>query len=794
MADGSWQSIEKIRLGEEVVTAEGETGRVAQLHVHPYEGDLIRLRLHGHKHLKMTPDHKVLTKRGYVPAKDLTKDDWVAIPRHNPVRTEILQTARHVQGETAQTKTWHPERSYGRASRSLPSTEGVPWANYKRIPDFIHLTPAAGRIFGLYLAEGHTEKYSVHWSFGTHEADTLVAELVGLLRDEWGLEARTQLCNENGTVTQVVVCGKLWVRLFRSLCGVGAAGKRVHGDLLGGPDDFLTALYLGWADGDGNEANSGYRKAASVSHDLILNMYDIANRLGWRPTVGWEAPKDRPHQKIRSKRTSWHTWLCSKSDNWMVKLEEKTTWRRVRRLEYLPFKGDVYDIGVEGHHSFVAEGIGVHNCWQLQMDLTGMALTWMVPNKLEAPYELYPIPTSLAIPQPAINPDYPDGYYRIQPVYPYGPFSSYPTPATAVGAPIPAQWMIRMKYQHPVLRYDGWSPLTALRLQIDEVEAMDRSRWYSMNRVINPSAVLNFDDMDGAEPLPEAEIERIRAEFEADHQGPENFGRLFVASPGSRLEKWSVPLKDMEFIDGWNQLVGFILGAGFGITKPAAGMVEDSSYSTLFATLKQLHLVALDPFCHRVAHYLTNRLGPFFGDDLLVEVRTARIDDHDIKNAKLSLLQGALALTKNEMRRANDYPVVAEAWGEEIAGQPSPPPPQPMAPGQGAPGAEGGAAPAPAAPAVPEAAPAKDLPSPQVPKKKPSDAIPEAPNPLKLDAVDKEEGHHLSPPQIETTRPRPGSLGRQTVKPPKGVPTTKFKELSRYEMISKALENGNGHS
>src|SRR5260370_35899679 len=109
------------------------------------------------------------------------------------------------------------------------------------------------------------------------------------------------------------------------------------------------------------------------------------------------------------------------------------------------------------------------------MTLMGKALTWMVPNKLKTPMELYSIPTAIAIPQPAINPDFPDGYYRIQPIYPYGPFSSYPTPATAVGAPIPAQWMLRVKYPHPLLRYDGYSPMTVLRLQQDEIESIDRS-------------------------------------------------------------------------------------------------------------------------------------------------------------------------------------------------------------------------------------------------------------------------------------------------------------------------------
>lgn len=306
--------------------------------------------------------------------------------------------------------------------------------------------------------------------------------------------------------------------------------------------------------------------------------------------------------------------------------------------------------------------------WNQQLRLTGTALTWMVPNMLGVPMELYCVPTATAVPQPASNPDYPEGFYRIQPLYPYGPFSSYPAPATAVGAPIPAQWMLRFLYPHPLLRYEGFSPLSGLRQHIDQHEAMDRSRWYNMKRTFRPSAVLNMDGMDGATPLPEPEIERIRAEFESSQMGPENVGNLFVATPGAKLEEWGSRPVDMDYGSSWDQVGSFILGGGFGITKPAAGMIEDSSYSTLFATLKQLNLLTLDPDCSDIASELTHHLAPFFGDDLIIEIRCRRIDDHDVKRAKLETLVQAKAITKNELRKELEMPLTDKKWGDEIAG------------------------------------------------------------------------------------------------------------------------------
>ncbi len=318
-----------------------------------------------------------------------------------------------------------------------------------------------------------------------------------------------------------------------------------------------------------------------------------------------------------------------------------------------------------------------------QKDLTGTALTWMVPNKMPnlhtdqkyygwgTPFEMYCIPTAIAIPQPAINPDYPDGFYRIQPVYPYGPFSSYPTPATAVGAPIPAQWVLRFQYPHPLLRYEGYSPLTGMRLNMDVFESIDRSRWYGMKKTFKPNVLMETEDQEGAQPLPDAEIDRIRSMIESAFMGPENVGGLFVPPPGYRMTEFGSRPIDMDYPNGWEQLLAFILG-GFGITKPAAGMVEDAAYATLFATLKQLHTITLKPEVDDIAADLTYNLAPFFGEGYFIEIELPRIDDHEVLFNKVQIAMAAKAITKNGLLKLLDLPVTQELWGEDIAGDPSP--------------------------------------------------------------------------------------------------------------------------
>jgi len=79
MADGSDKSIEKLSLGDCVLTAEGNIGRVTKLFFR-YCNDVPFISLlgtNGH-YMFMTTEHPILTRRGYIPVAELLGDDLVA--------------------------------------------------------------------------------------------------------------------------------------------------------------------------------------------------------------------------------------------------------------------------------------------------------------------------------------------------------------------------------------------------------------------------------------------------------------------------------------------------------------------------------------------------------------------------------------------------------------------------------------------------------------------------------------------------------------------------------------------
>lgn len=352
MADGTHRPIEQVRLNEKVLTAEGNTGRVRTLFARHEAECVLRIRCHGHYGIRATREHPVLTKRGYVPAEQLTVGDLVAVPRYLPATTNSIVTAEH-RGQMVRVRNEARERVFAGVPGRKPAVVQV-----AAVPDVILLTPGVGRIMGLFLAEGCTDKNKVVWTFNSKELNTLAAELVSLLSVELGATAHVQERFARNTC-KVSVHGRVWAELFKSLCGNGSGQKQLHPDIASGPVDFLEALYEGWMAGDGHEKRIS-RQGVTVSHDLALSMFDIVNYLGKQPAIRHSDPKISHGVKVRQRR--YDLEVSTGGGKNRPPIDAKAMWRKVASIDTEEYQGDVYNIEVEGDNSYVAEGIGVHNC------------------------------------------------------------------------------------------------------------------------------------------------------------------------------------------------------------------------------------------------------------------------------------------------------------------------------------------------------------------------------------------------------------------------------------------------
>lgn len=359
MADGSSKTIENINLLDNVLTAECNSKMVLKTMVRQYSGEMLTIGAWGNKHLECTPEHPILTKRGYISAKDLTDTDFIAIPRlkYEENNEDYLYFTNIVDLNNARTK---DVDGYISNIGSVESIIAPPKNEIKK-------TYELGWLFGIYLAEGWRSKSGgISLAFHIDEENTIVKKTVDLFKSELGIDSRLQFRTSNKTII-VKIAGRLWGEFFSTLCGVGANGKYIHAALYGNTN-FRRGILDGWIAGD------GYSRRAStlgitVSKQLAHDMYCIANDLGLLPTINVSEPSMNKLAKTRQMRwcvewgVSGEKEIYHNTAKWRREIDSKYTWRKINFIfkKYVE-NIYVYNLEVEGDNSYCAEGIGVHNC------------------------------------------------------------------------------------------------------------------------------------------------------------------------------------------------------------------------------------------------------------------------------------------------------------------------------------------------------------------------------------------------------------------------------------------------
>lgn len=294
----------------------------------------------------------------------------------------------------------------------------------------------------------------------------------------------------------------------------------------------------------------------------------------------------------------------------------------------------------------------------LQNRLTGVGPLWTVPNEDGKPVELYALPTALTTPQWQKTPEFPHGAWRVQPFYASGGLGYLPGPFSGTGVIVPNDEIKRFMEPHPLFRWDGKSPLSAGAFQLDVLEEIDQARWAAFDHGVTMDAVLQVDGFD------EPQIARLEAKMEAKHQGARNHRRFLILSgqlgtEKTRLNSFSQSPKEMDFNASWEQMVGFVL-AIFGVPKSVAGLSMASSYSELYAALRQFYQ-RQKAFAFRLAEFLTKAIAwPYckFPGEYRVQVELPTLDDPDLQEKQLGLDCQYDTVLYNEVRKLRNRPPV----------------------------------------------------------------------------------------------------------------------------------------
>jgi pyruvate formate lyase activating enzyme len=404
-----------------VVAASGALQVLRGVVRHAYRGNLIRIRPFHLPVVRCTPDHRIYATSMpgeppiQVPARELTPRHYIAVPRHpcaeGPAAldvAELLRSHRVTYRVTWDLSTEHRElvaaaTAAGETSRAIGSAIGKE-ASYVRhvrsklangrgddsrtrgiivedkavrfpgerrpgIPATLALSPELAELLGYYCAEGcvvrskkRPNSHVLNFSFAPREIE-LAERTRALLKRCLGLDAR--LVTRETTLG--VAVGKASAALvFKALAGGRSTEKRVPAPVAGAAPEIVRAFLQAYAAGDGHHYPNGKVSATTVSRTLAYGVAWLvlraghfpsvyANHVGTSGEVQGRIVKRAPRQYtvVWYERGIRRRRMVETDEHYLIPL---------RAVDREPYEGEVYNLEVDGEHSYLAGLIGVANC------------------------------------------------------------------------------------------------------------------------------------------------------------------------------------------------------------------------------------------------------------------------------------------------------------------------------------------------------------------------------------------------------------------------------------------------
>ncbi|MBI3244593.1 MAG: radical SAM protein [Chloroflexi bacterium] len=433
-----------------VYTRTGQARRVEKLFRHPYRGQMKRIRAWYLPPLECTPEHELLATTApsvspqFVQSGRLTPDHLLAVPKrfafshsvtvntaellkplvkpyhvehtiNRETLAEVLQlsaeglSSREIGGRIGKEAShvrhlrsklnrgvWDLER-LGKVNAGLTVEDGyvrLPKEHRPGIPLALALDTRLAKLLGYYCAEGCVvrSKDRVHsavlnFSFGHHE-ESLADEVIGLLNDVFGVQAQ-KVYRE--TTVGVAVSKASIALCFESLCGHGARTKRVPPPLFEAHREVADAFLRAYAEGDGSTRANGLTQIHTVSEELAHGVAWLALKLGMLPSLSRHHLGDRPILGRQVKASPYQyavNWYFGEHRRKFAFEDDNHWYVRIRGIETFDYDGDVYNLQVEGEHSYLANLLATHNCqnWQtsqtLRDDVAGAPPQIVTPQEL----------------------------------------------------------------------------------------------------------------------------------------------------------------------------------------------------------------------------------------------------------------------------------------------------------------------------------------------------------------------------------------------------------------------------
>jgi intein/homing endonuclease len=357
MADGSRKAIEDVEVGDEVITHLGRSRKVVKTFVHENNSEIYTVKAQNHPALKITSEHPFYSYPG---AKSLNI-------------SQISQSGLQPSWNKTQ------DLNVGDVVTSLI-------LNKKVTND---LTPGQARLLGYYASEGsfakkYGKRQAVEFTLGIDETKT--ADLIKSLVEEEFSECNVVIRPlPLRSVIKVVVTGYNIAEWFYYHVGEYSHTKKLSKELVFSSNECKRQFLLSWMEGDGCITAGNKLVGITSSPDLAWQAWTMFKSIGIPLSIRkvlskgkkvqilkeYKAYDARDHYRLEVYGGS-AVALCE-GDSVKYALEEKPhraginvnsgmySLHKLKLIKSEPFEGKVYNFEVDEDHSYVANGIILHN-------------------------------------------------------------------------------------------------------------------------------------------------------------------------------------------------------------------------------------------------------------------------------------------------------------------------------------------------------------------------------------------------------------------------------------------------
>jgi len=351
--------IDKVAVGEKVLTHTGQFKAVTQVFRRNYTGRLFTFKTLGNvEPLTLTEGHPVLVYDSggtrWVAAENIPYRAYLTRPVVREYATSTFVEARH--------DVYHPS---GRGGYFMEQRE------------ILECTPELARLIGYYLAEGHADRYRVSFDINKKEKD-LAQDIVKISSETFHYAVGFKPDKRNEGLKLVI--DSVRIAAFFQQFGTMAHLKHLPTWAMYLPEDLQAEFVKGVFRGDGHYSNyfyaylhSNYFTIRTTSKEMATQLSYILARLGIIASISKQDQKDRR----RCYNVTVHTPFIEKmaavcgitgSNNTgathsYLKITDSMIASPVTEIHVEEVNDiEVFNLEVEDDNSFVASNQIVHNC------------------------------------------------------------------------------------------------------------------------------------------------------------------------------------------------------------------------------------------------------------------------------------------------------------------------------------------------------------------------------------------------------------------------------------------------